>query len=130
MTVQFSNGRPSDELNGVEALHDDLMGTNDPGPILVVAVLQRTKRVLTDADTDDYPVIRISRIEPVREADREQTQAILDAAFTERTGKEQLDMPAEDSDAAFEAAAPEPPEDSIKRARRGNLSAVETGDDE
>lgn len=94
MAVQISQGKPADEVNGLSALHDKLMET-EAEPIVAVVVFNRTKRVFGDSDSEDsdYPVLRMTAIEPILEADDLQTvQAALESARVARTGQEQLDL--------------------------------------
>lgn len=122
MAVNLSPARPAEDNNGLEALHDLLMKP-DADPILSIVVYTRTKRVFGDSDGEasDYPVVRASAIEPVLEPEtKKQLLEILEQLRAKRTGKEALDLGAlEDSEAEFEAAAPEPaPADEVATKRR------------
>ncbi|MGX5770794.1 hypothetical protein ACWKWN_08590 [Microbacterium trichothecenolyticum] len=90
MAVTFSGQRPSEELNGLEDLHDAFMKA-DADDVIAVVVVRRAKRVLPD-DKDGYPVVRFARIEPVAAEDVEAAQAILERAYSARTGAETLDL--------------------------------------
>lgn len=92
MSVQFSPARPAEELNGIDALKDRLMKPA-ADPIVAVVVFARTKRVEVDGEAEDYPVVRMTHIEPVFSEDLVQVTHILERARVARTGKEQLDMP-------------------------------------
>lgn len=124
MSVNLSPARPAEDNNGLEALHDLLMKPNVE-PIVAVVVMNRTKRVFGDADTEDsdYPVMRFSAIEPVLDAEEKAMVVdLLDRIRSKRTGKQALDLGAlEDSEAEFEAAAPEPeaeaPADEVAKKR-------------
>lgn len=112
MSIQFSPARPSEDNNGLEPLHDLLMRPT-ADPIVAVVVIDRTKRVFGDADTEDsdYPVVRFTRVEPMLEGPaRDAALELLNAAYDARGGKAALDLPAvepdEVADAEFEAAAP------------------------
>lgn len=97
MSVQFSPARPAEELNGIDALKDRLMKPA-ADPIVAVVVFARTKRVEVDGDAEDYPVVRMTHIEPLFSEDLVQVTHMLERARVARTGKEQLDMPAQEGE--------------------------------
>jgi hypothetical protein len=94
MAVQISQGKPADEVNGLGALHDELM-ENESEPIVAVVIFNRTKRVFGDSDAEDadYPVLRMTAIEPLLDEEaRSAALAALEAARVGRTGQEELDL--------------------------------------
>lgn len=91
MAVQISPARPSEEYNGLEAIHDALMKPS-PEPVVAVVVIERTKQVFVDSDAEDYPVVRFSRIEPILSAeDQIAATEILERAASAR-GQAALDF--------------------------------------
>lgn len=93
MSVMFSGQRPGEELNGLEALHDELMEPHVED-VLVVGIVRRSKLVLNDEKDEQYPVVRFARVEPVlNEKDDKTVRGVLDRAYKARTGREALDLP-------------------------------------
>jgi hypothetical protein len=102
MAIQFSPARPSEENNGLEPLHDLLMKPTAE-PIVAVVIIDRTKRVFGDSDSEDadYPVVRFTRVEPMLEgAARDAALELLNAAYDARGGKAALDLPVVDDEPA------------------------------
>jgi hypothetical protein len=101
MKVQISQGQPAEEVNGLGAQHDALM-TPEAEPIVAVVIFARTKRVFGDSDSDDadYPVVRMTAIEPLTDEDaRAAALASLESARVGRTGQEALDLGDDDDNA-------------------------------
>jgi hypothetical protein len=93
--VQISQGQPAEDVNGLGALHDDLMKP-EAESVVAVVVFERTKRVFGDSDAEDadYPVVRMTAIEPLTdETARTDAVAAMESARVARTGQQTLDIP-------------------------------------
>lgn len=96
MAIKWSSKKPAEDLNGLEALHDEFMQP-EPEDVVVIAIARRAGRHLPDGD-EPYPEVRFARIEPVLGADDKLAAlAMVERAYQARTHNEALDMPEVDA---------------------------------
>lgn len=91
MTVQIQPARPKDQHNGLEALEHELL--EEPGQTVTAIVTYAVAKVVDDLKKDEqYPVLYAKHIEPILGDEREQAEALQQAAYKARTGQDQLDL--------------------------------------
>ena len=89
----ISGQRPGEEQNGLNELSDELMEANAED-VVVVAVMRVTKIVDNVEKGERHPVVRIARVEPLRDQPSiDAAQKLLQGAYAARTGNEALDLP-------------------------------------
>ncbi|RLV56041.1 hypothetical protein D9V41_09135 [Aeromicrobium phragmitis] len=97
MTTKLTSSLPkSDELNGLNAIANDLVV--HPDELHVAVVVIDCAKITTDIDTDEStPTARIRRIEVITRADdKTQLRNLATRAFEARTGKTVLPLELED----------------------------------
>lgn len=91
MGVQVQPAKPKDQLNGLEALESELLGDHEQ--TVVAVVTYRVAKIVDDLKKDEqYPVLYIASIEPVRGELEEQALSLREQAYKARTGEDQLDL--------------------------------------
>jgi hypothetical protein len=102
MTVQISFAKPADPHNGLTDIEGDILAAPHGEMVTAIVTFQRTKRVEDEVKQENYPVIRMTHIEPITSAEALETvKEMQAAAYQVRTGETQLDLPTVD-DAADE----------------------------
>lgn len=80
--------KDSVHLNGLEAIHDDLLA--DPTRTVLIVAEVEVKRIVEDVDDGTKtPRVRLRAIEPVlADEDIKTVRGLLDAAYAARTGRD------------------------------------------
>jgi hypothetical protein len=93
MSVQFAPGGIKDENNGLAAMTDELLDFSDADRVVAIVTYKVTKKTQDVEKGEDYPVLKITHIEPVRsEQNILQVQEIASAEHQTRTGDTSLDL--------------------------------------
>jgi hypothetical protein len=93
----MSGRMPAEEVNGLAPLAEALLRP-DSDPVMCVAIFETAKDVHNRVSGESYPVVQLTRVEPVLEEDREALAGILKRAFDARNNKAALDLPALDGE--------------------------------
>lgn len=97
--VRLSGRLPGEETNGLEAVFEsEFLKVEKPNSVVIVAVVERTKRTVADADGAVTAQASVVQVEPVSDDARESALGLLAAAYKARTGNEQLDFDALDAE--------------------------------
>jgi hypothetical protein len=93
MSVQVNNGKVANEHNGLEAIVGKLLDFTDADRVVAVVTYKVSKKT-TDMETgEDYPVVKVTHIEPMLSADALETAKQLQASeYQVRTGEDTLDV--------------------------------------
>lgn len=96
--TSFARGVPAEQQNGFYGMEDDLIeGAGRGEPIVAVVVYVVDEVVSKELAGEQYPVVKVHHIEPIRsEADVKKVLAVRDAAYKKRTGENALDLGDED----------------------------------
>lgn len=90
-TVRMSGNLPGTKASGVQAHDDDFLGSEAPGPMVVVAIIERKKRTVDDVTEEVTAATRITQIEPLVGDAKATALTLLREARQERTGEAELD---------------------------------------
>ena len=106
MTVQMNSGKIPDTANGLVDLEQELLGFTDSDRVTAIVTIKVTKKTHDMESGEDYPVVKMTHIEPIRSPEAlEQVKALQQSAYQVRTGETALDLPSvSEEDAAAEAA--------------------------
>lgn len=130
MGVKLTNIKTEEGLNGLDPLEEYFLKP-DNEPLFAIVVVDTARDVNDRLQRTKTPVVYFPRIEPILEPDEVETvRGILQRAYDRRENKAPLPLDGlEQSDADFEAAAPDAAPEKPKRGR-GKLAAVESTGDE
>lgn len=91
MTVQVQPAKPKDQLNGLESLESELIADHEQEVVAVVTY--GVAKIVDDLKKDEqYPVLYVKSIEPVRGDLEERAVGLREEAYKVRTGEGQLDF--------------------------------------
>lgn len=107
MSVQINNGKVKTEHNGLEAMLPELLGFTDADRVVAVVTYKVSKKTTDMESGEDYPVVKVTHIEPMRSGDALDAAKQLQASeYQVRTGEDTLDLfPQPKVDDAAEAGA-------------------------
>lgn len=94
MTVQIKPSKPKEEHNGLVAIEAAILKADKGEEITAIVTYVRAKRVEDEKTDDYYPVLEVKHIEPILGADIEKAKALQLAAYSKRTGENELDFSA------------------------------------
>lgn len=92
MTVQIQPARPKEQHDGLQALEAEIIKANKGETITAIVTYERVKRVEDEQLGDYYPVMKIRHIEPILGDARAKAEEIQMAAYSARTGENELDL--------------------------------------
>lgn len=107
MTVQMNSGKIPDTANGLTDLEQELLGFTDSDRVTAIVTIKVTKKTHDMESGEDYPVVKMTHIEPIRSPEAlEQAKELQQSAYQVRTGETALDLPSvtDDEEEAHEAA--------------------------
>lgn len=102
--TSFARGVPAEQRNGFYGIEDELIEAAPQGePIVAIAVYVVDEVVSKELAGEQYPVVKIVHLEPLRGA-KDVTAALKlrDAAYKARTSQDALDLGDVDDDARGE----------------------------
>lgn len=103
MTVQISPAKPAEPHNGLADIETDILNAPHGELLTAIVTFQRTKRVEDEVKQENYPVVRMTHIEPITSAETlAQVKALQVSAYQVRTGETALDLGSIDDEEAGE----------------------------
>ncbi|ROS62172.1 hypothetical protein EDF38_1275 [Frigoribacterium sp. PhB160] len=104
MTVQMNSGKIPDTANGLVDLERELLDFTDADRVTAIVTIKVTKKTHDMESGEDYPVVKMTHIEPIRSPDAlAQVLELQQSAYQVRTGETALDLPTVDDDEAADA---------------------------
>ena len=101
MTVQMNSGKIPDTANGLTDLEQELLNFTDADRVTAIVTIKVTKKTHDMESGEDYPVVKLTHIEPIRSPEAlEQVLALQQSAYQVRTGETALDLPDVDAEGA------------------------------
>jgi hypothetical protein len=99
MSVQMNSGKIPDTANGLVDLEHELLGFTDADRVTAIVTIKVTKKTHDMESGEDYPVVKLTHIEPIRSPEAlEQAKALQQSAYQVRTGETALDLPSVDDE--------------------------------
>lgn len=91
MTLKYTNKRPDEELDGLQALEDHFTDGN-PDDVVIVAAVSRHAITKTDPSDQWQATVRFKHVEQVTGADEQTVRKLLSDRYAKRTGNEPLPL--------------------------------------
>lgn len=91
--TSFARGVPAEQANGFFGIEDDLIEEAGGEPIIAIVTYVVDEVVEKRVAGEQYPVLKIRHIEPLRDQKAAEAAVKLrDAAYKKRTGENALDL--------------------------------------